>query len=297
MHAQSESPEVKLAVLGPEISIEGLNVGHMRKIRTKVQRMVSSYGIVSTDYINDFVIYPEFEIYVDDAIEGTYGKNYSIEAELTLKAQNIKTEVMIATPFPFELKGVSRDSRDDAITKAIGKMNSRDPGVEDFIKDLKQKIIDHYESNCAQICNDAIKLISLGENEKAISLLYSIPSGLSSSCYTKVEALLDQAYNRYNAEQCSGIVSEAQIAIKKEEIEYAKSLLNMINENASCFDDAQKILKSLIEEETKEPSSVPIKKQLKKRKQNVVAKVSKIEAKKDDKDLLCAKRLRTIDCD
>jgi len=295
--AQSATPEVKLAVLGPELSIEGLNVGHMKKIQTKVQRMISRYGIVSTDYINDFIIYPEFEIYVDDAIEGTYGKNYDIEAELTLKAKNIKTGALIATPFPFELKGVSRDSRNDAITKAIGKISSQEPGVQEFIEDLKQKILSHYESNCSQICSDAAKLISLGANEEAITLLYSIPDGLSSTCYNKVETLLDQAYLRYNAQQCNELIAEAQGAIKNKEVEYAQSLLNMIGANTSCYDEAQRILNSLENIDAKESNPIQVKEKISNRKQNVVKKVSKIEAKKDDKELLCAKRLRTVGCD
>lgn len=295
--AQSSSPEIKLAVLGPEITIEGLNVAHKKKIQTKVQRMVSRYGIVSTDYINDFIIYPEFEIYVDDAIQGTFGKNYDIEAELTLKAKNIKTGALIATPFPFELKGASRDSRNDAITKAIGKINSRGPEVEDFIKNLKDKILAHYESNCSQICSDAAKLINIGGNEKAITLLYSIPNGLSNACYVKVEKLLSQAYMRYNAQQCSKLIVEAQTAIKNKEIKYAESLLNMIGTKTSCYKEAQNILKGLVKKETKESSPKTIKERLKERKQNVVKKVSKIEAKKDDKEILCAKRLRTVGCD
>lgn len=298
--AQLEEPQVKLAVLGPELSIEGLNARHIRKIQTKIQRMVSRQGIVSTDYINDFIIYPEFEIYVDDATEGTYGNIYDVEAELTLKAQNIKTGTMIAAPFPFELKGASRDSRNDAITKAIGKIKTDTPEVADFIEGIKKKIIAHYKNNCASICNKAVKLINIGAAEEAISLLCSVPKDLSGGCYAQVEELLERAYSSYNAEQCLDVINEAQIAIKDQKVDYAKALLNLIPSNASCYEQAQNILNGLQSShkpaQNSPPKSGEVKSQLKSRKEKVVDKVSATKSKEDDKELLCAKRLRT-DCD
>lgn len=292
---QVSEPVVKLAVLGPEISIEGLNQRQLNKITTKVEKIISKYGIVSTNYINDFVIYPTFEIYTDDAIEGTYGKVYDIEAELTLKAINIKTGSGLATSFPFEINGSSRDSRNDAITKAIGKIKTDGPEIESFVMEIKAKIIDHYLSHCNDICEDARKLISLGQTDTAITLLMSIPTNLSGPCAGKVKDLLEVAYVRYNSEQCREIILEAQKAIAENKIKYAKSLLALIGSEATCSNEKQQILNEL-DGKTDETPTNEVDKQVQVRKSKKIEKVSESVAKQDDKALLCAKRLRT-DCD
>ena len=293
--AQAEGPQIKLAVLGPELSIEGLTQNHKNKIKTKVQRMVSRYGIISTNFIEDFIIYPEFEIYVDDSTPSTYGTIHDIEGELTLKAENIKTKSLIASPFPFRVKGSSRNGRDDALTKAIGKIKTNGSEVEGFIAEIKQKVIEHYLANCSAICEKAGKLISLGRPDEAILLLYSIPQNLSASCNERVSKLLDYAYQAYNSQQCNGIVNEAQKAISNGKIKYAKSLLALIGKESSCYDNAQQIINGL--DEGKDATSPEkVKQQMESRKTDAVKQVATEKGKIDDKEMLCAKRLRT-DCD
>ncbi|NQZ42780.1 MAG: hypothetical protein HRT65_00570 [Flavobacteriaceae bacterium] len=292
---QENSPEIKLAVLGPELSIEGLTQNHKNKLKTKIQQMVSRHGIVSTNFIQDFIIYPEFEIYVDDSTESTYGFIYDIEAELTLKAENIKTKSLIAAPFPFKIKGASRSSRNDAITKAIGKIDTRGPEVADFIAEIKRKVIAHYEANCSTICENAGKLIALGRPEDAIVLLYSVPQHISVGCNERVAKLLDLAYSAYSSLRCNGILAEAKKAIAEGKVKYAKSLLVLIGEESTCYSKAQQLIAGL--DPTKDPTPPEkIERQLEKRKQVTVKQAATQKGKEDDKAILCAKRLRT-DCD
>lgn len=291
---QMAEPQVKLAVLGQEISVEGLNERHLNKIATKVERMVSRYGIISTNYIEDFIIVPDFEIYTDDAVEGTYGKIYDIEGELTLKAVNLSTGSRLAAPFPFELKGSSRDSRDDAITKAIGKIKTSGPEIEEFVVGIKEKILAHYQANCESICGKAEKAISLGQLEQAILLLNSVPNNLSGNCNTRVAELLDLAYTKYTVQQCSEIITEAKQAISEGKVNYAKSLLDMIDVSSSCNEAKQTILSEL-KGESDSTSSNEVKQQVAHRRAEKMQKVSESAASKDDKAVLCAKRIIT-DC-
>ncbi|MCL6265059.1 hypothetical protein [Flagellimonas myxillae] len=289
---------IKLAVLPPSLSIEGLNARHLGKIRTKVQRMVSRHGIISTDYVNDFVVYPEFEIYEDDVIPGNFGSNHHIVAELTFKVQNIKTGALIASSYPFELEGISMNSRADAITKAIGSIKTSGSEIDGFVTRIKQKITEYFKANCRNIYNEASAELRKGDVEKAINLLWSVPVNVSGSCYSDIEALLDQAYVMYNNRQCQGVIAEAQEAIKNEALDYARSLLSSIKSDSVCFDEAQTILNSLKKSDT--PSPPATKKEtaerVQARKKKVVNDVSRSTAQKDDKEQLCAMGIG-IDCD
>lgn len=282
--------QIKLAVITPDMLLEDLTANHVSKIQTKIQRMVSNYGMSGTDYINDFVIYPKFEIYSHDVIPGSFGDLHSIEAELTLLVVDAKTKSLLAAGFPIELKGESRDSRKDAITKSISRIKTKGDAIDKFMNTIKDKIISYYQSNCNRVYKEADVMLKNGLIADAINVLLTVPSGLSGDCYDKIQTKLLEAYIMYNNYKCKTVIAEAQAAIEKQEIDYAKGLLEQIGQSSSCFSVAQNLLKRINASNKKEnptPSSDKVKAKLEKRKVTVLKKTQKETAEKDDKEQLC----------
>lgn len=291
IYAQNDDlGQIKLAVVTPDFLLEDLTLSHVSKIRTKIQSMVSNYGMSGTDYINDFVIYPKFEIYEQEIIPGTYGDIHSMEAELTLLVVDAKTKSLLAAAFPLKLKGESRRSRDDAITKSIGRIKTRGQDIEKFMGDIKQKIMEYYQSNCNRIYNEANAMLNNGLVEAAINLLLTVPNSLSGDCYAKIQSKLVEAYVVYSNLKCKTLIREAKAAINKSELNYARGLLEQISKNSSCYSEAQSLMKGM---DTKKNSENPEGKnkdaevKLEKRKETVLKKAQREVAQKDDKEQLC----------
>lgn len=290
IYAQNDDlGQIKLAVVTPDFLLEDLTLSHVSKIRTKIQSMVSNYGMSGTDYINDFVIYPKFEIYAQDIIPGTYGDIHSMEAELTLLVVDAKTKSLLAAAFPIKLKGESRRSRDDAITKSIGRIKTSGQDIEKFMDVIKQKIMDYYQSNCNRIYNEANAKLNNGLVADAINLLLTVPNSLSGECYDRIQSKLVEAYIAYSNFKCKSLITEAKTAIGKNELDYARGLLAQISQNSSCYSEAQSLMKGI---ETNKNSENSEKNQdaevkLEKRKETVLKKAQREVAQKDDKEQLC----------
>lgn len=297
---QEDARQIKLAVAVPTYSLDGLSASHIGKINTKIQRMVSRDGMISTDYINDFVVVPEFEIFEEDVIPGTYGDIHHVVAELTLKVYNTKTKALLAAPFPIELEGESRTSKNDAITKAISRIKTSGSKIEEFISNIKTKILAYYQTHCENIYNEAYTLMERGAVEQAMNLLWSLPSNSSGSCYDQVDELLNQAYELYSAQKCQQILSESEGAIRNGDTAYAKALLNTIRSGSSCYDDAQRILGELSKSTPQKTEGDKEKRdtsdKINKRKERTVEAVAESYSKQDDKEQLCALGIG-VDCD
>lgn len=282
--------QIKLAVVTPDFLLEDLTIGHVSKIQTKIQSMVSNYGMSGTDYINDFVIYPKFEIYAQDIIPGTFGDIYSIEAELTLLVVDAKTKSLLAAAFPLKLKGESRRSRDDAITTSIGRIKTSGQDIEKFMGVIKQKIMEYYQSNCNRIYNEANAKLNNGLVADAINLLLTVPNSLSGDCYGKIQSKLVEAYVIYSNLKCKSLITEAKAAIGNNELDYAKGLLKQISQNSSCYSEAQSLMKGIDTNKNSENSkgkNQDAEVKLERRKEMVLKKAQREVAQKNDKEQLC----------
>ncbi|WP_111682831.1 hypothetical protein [Winogradskyella tangerina] len=288
-YAQTNNLEtqVKLAVKAPLIHVEDLKPVHVSKLVTKIQSMITSYGISSVDYINDFMIYPEYEIYDHSEIQTGLGKVHSIEALLTLKVIDIKTMTLFDT-MTIELKGEDRGSKDKAITKSISRIKTKSDAVEKFLTSVKMKIISHYQDNCNQIYADAKILLNNGQLEKAIGLLQTVPRNLGGSCYEQIQALQTKAYLIYNDIICEKTIDEAKKAINNKNPDYAIELLNLISTNSSCYSNAKKLLEEIKSSNDKPKKSQIATSKANKRKVQALEKVAKEVLQEEEAAFMCA---------
>src|SRR5690606_35407295 len=140
--AQSDESESKisLSVILPD-NTEELQASHISKIASKIQRMVTNYGISGEGYNNNFVIYPKYEIYDTKIVEGM--KNvYVVDGEFNLFIKELKTG-KIYNSYSQTIKGDGY-SKAQAINQSIMSIETQNDDIEFFLFDTKQKIIDYY---------------------------------------------------------------------------------------------------------------------------------------------------------
>ena len=65
----SEVGKIALSVILPE-NVDGLDISQLSKMESKITQIVTSTGLASSGYNNNFVIYPIFAIYETNVIEG-----------------------------------------------------------------------------------------------------------------------------------------------------------------------------------------------------------------------------------
>ena len=219
-----------LSVYVPQI-MEGLNSGHLSKIATKMQKMVTSYGISGEGYIDKFVMYPKYEIYDQEILEGLQN-THMIKVEFNLLIKELKTGRIYST-YTQSITGEG-NSRSRAITQSISQIKTKGDKVASFLGEAKQKILNYYRSNCDQIYQEADLLIQRKNFKDAIALLYPVPREAGADCYTKIQRKLNEAYLGYENKTCEKNLADAKNAMSTNNDKTALEILAEIDPASNC---------------------------------------------------------------
>ena len=219
-----------LSVYVPQI-MEGLNSGHLSKIATKMQNMVTAYGISGEGYIDKFVMYPKYEIYDQEILEGLQNIHV-LKVEFNLLIKELKTGKIYST-YTQSITGEG-NTRSRAITQSISQIKTRGDKVASFLAAAKQKILNYYRSNCDQIYEEADLLIQRKNFKDAIALLYPVPREAGADCYTKIQRKLNEAYLGYENKTCEKNLADAKNAMRKNNDQTALEILAEIDPASNC---------------------------------------------------------------
>ena len=219
-----------LSVYVPQI-MEGLNSGHLSKIATKMQNMVTTYGISGEGYIDKFVMYPKYEIYDQEILEGLQNIHV-LKVEFNLLIKELKTGKIYST-YTQSITGEG-NTRSRAITQSISQIKTRGDKVASFLAAAKQKILNYYRSNCDQIYEEADLLIQRKNFKDAIALLYPVPREAGADCYTKIQRKLNEAYLGYENKTCEKNLADAKNAMRKNNDQTALEILAEIDPASNC---------------------------------------------------------------
>ncbi len=260
--AQLEDIENKitLSVVLPDNS-ENLQHTHISKIASKIQMMVSYYGISGEGYTNNFVIYPKYEIYNKSIVEGM--KNvYVIDAEFNLFIKEVKTG-KIYSSYSQKLKGDGY-SYAQAIDKSISKINTQGEAIDIFINEGKTKIINYYIANCDRIYSDGTSLIKQQRFREAIALLYSVPKEVG-ECYEKIRDKTDEAYMAYQNQICKEKIQSAKALIAGKNYNSAINILMQTDPSSSCANETERLISQIRKEiDEKEREQLALQEKLRK---------------------------------
>jgi len=228
---------ISLSVILPDNS-DHLSSSTISKIESKIQHIVAKHGISGQGYSNDFVIYPKFEIYDSEVIEGMRNLHI-VTAEFNLFIKQIRTGKVFST-YSKSIKG-SGLSKQKAINQSISKISTSDKKLKEFMETAKRKILEYYINNCDQIAGDAESYISRKQYSRAISILASVPKE-AKVCYGTIQQLTIKAYNAYQEQTCNENLMKAKAQIANNKYSYALSTLGLIDPSSNCSTEAKNLI-------------------------------------------------------
>ncbi len=228
---------ISLSIIMPD-NIDGLSSRAMSKIESKIQHIVTQNGISGQGYTNDFLIYPKFEIYDDNVIEGMRNI-HQINADFNLFIKQYKTGRVFSS-YVTSISGAGL-SKEKAIINAISKISTRDKKLKEFIESGKQKIINYYENNCNQYIADSDMAMKMKQYQKAIAILSTIPRE-AQKCYARIQDKSVQAYKAYQKDQCKRNIMKAKAKLAANSYRDALYYLQYIDPESPCGQEAKTLI-------------------------------------------------------
>jgi hypothetical protein len=231
--------KIALSVIMPD-NVEGLSIGNLSKLETKITQILTATGLASTGYNNNFVIYPKFAINETSVVESGMQDITISNCELSLFIKQVDNNVIFAS-ISKPLKGSGKDKQ-LSLTNAITKLNIKDPEFQNFIDNGKSKIIAYYESKCGDIISKSEGLVKMQDYEQALGLLMTVPEEVS--CYNKVQEKSIEAYKAYQNQKCAKQIQEAKTTLAANNYNAALEILSQIDPSATCFNESQTLMKN-----------------------------------------------------
>jgi hypothetical protein len=232
--------KIALSVVMPE-NVDGLDISQLSKLETKICQIVTMSGLAASGYNNNFVIYPKFAIYESKIVEGGMQNIAVVTVELSLFIKQVDNNLLFAT-ISKPLKG-SGSSIELAITDAIAKVPTTNPEFKAFINTGKAKIIQYYETMCADIISKSDGYVKMQQFEQSLGLLMTVPEEVS-SCYEQVQKRAIKAYKAYQTQRCAELIQRAKTSLAGNDYVGALNILSEIDPSAACFNEAQSLGRS-----------------------------------------------------
>lgn len=134
-----------------------------------------------------------------------------------------------------------------AYTAAIGGINANKAEMQTFLKQARQKIIQYYETQTANIIRKSNGLAAKQEYEEALYLLTSIPTCINK--YDQVEQATLKIFQQMVDLDCSAKIQKARSVWtanqNREGGNLAGAYLAAVNPASSCTDDAQALISEI----------------------------------------------------
>jgi hypothetical protein len=236
----SDIGKIALSVIMPE-NHSNLNGSQISKLETKITKMVSANGLSANGFNHNFVIYPKFEIYETNVIEGGIQNIVVTTCELNLVIKQIDNNLIFST-ISTTLKGSGKNTR-TSITSAIGKVNPNDENFKLFIEKSKIKIIAYYESICNDLIMQSENLIHMQKYSQAMGLLMRVPEEIN--CYINVQEKSIEAYKAHQNQQCSVLLQNAKAELAFNQYNSALNILSQIDPSTECFSEADVLVNKI----------------------------------------------------
>ena len=159
-------------------------------LKLKVEQILSRNGAGATSMYNAFVVEPQLNLLEEMSTEGLIRNVSLIKAELTLLAKNALDGSLYGS-IVVPISGNGKGSKDETLRALIANVKATDSQYARFIRNARQKVIDHYTQNCGTIVQKAQVMINTGKCNEAIAYLGCVPETVP--CYEQASEALVQA--------------------------------------------------------------------------------------------------------
>jgi len=230
---------ISLSIVTPENSDE-LSQVQLSKLKTRLTKIATSNGLSGSGFNSNFVLYPVFDIYNEELIEGM--ENIVIVGvEVSLFVKQVDNNLIFSS-YTLQIDGSGND-KNEAIVDAISQIPLNNEKIKGFLSESKKKIISYYEAQCANISKQAETAAGMSDYEKAFGILMSVPKEVS--CSSQLSALSIKIYKGYQNKICNENVLKAKAEISAGNYDEALYVLSYIDPSSTCFSEAKSLIGSI----------------------------------------------------
>lgn len=237
--AAAGSAQVEMAVAIPQQQTE-LSANTYNILRGKLQGAMTTDGVASAEY-SSIVVVPTVSFANKQIVESGMRNITVADIQLTLSAEHLVTGIVFNSR-SFTLRGEGT-STDQAVSRAISKLQPADVQLRLFISQSKQKIIEYYETNGNVLISKARSLAQRKQFDEAIALLDAYPQSLSG--YSTVNKTLGDIFRQYQTSCCSELVQQARSEYAVGNYQEAARLLGQVDMQSACGGEAKALCQSI----------------------------------------------------
>ncbi|WP_439131844.1 hypothetical protein [Polaribacter sp.] len=232
---------IVLSIVMPQ-NEEKISSSNFAKIKSKIKQIISKNDVAASGYYSDFLIYPSIEIYDEETIDAGLQPTTIISGDFTLFVKQASTNNQFGST-TVRFKG-SGNSKTKAIKNGILKINTNHQEFQEFLKNVKTKIVNYYQNNCDLYIAEADKLNASKQYEQALVKLISIPSGVT-TCSSKINARIVNYYKNYSNSICDKKIMIANGYFSDKNYDKGLEILRTVNPESKCKSSALNLMKKI----------------------------------------------------
>lgn len=225
-------------------------------LTNKLNQIISTNGIANSSYNSRFIITANANVMTKDLL-ATAPPMTALTLDVTLYIGDGIDGKKFASK-SLTVKGVGTNEA-KAYIDAMKSINQNDTGIQFFVSNAKNKIIDYYNTTCNQLIKEVQMLEKQNLYEEAIFKLTSVPVECT-DCYNKTMAVIPALYKKTINRNCTVKLAEANnLWNANQNYDTAVSvgeILNSIDPSSACFNEVKafsnKVGKRVIEIDKRE---------------------------------------------
>jgi hypothetical protein len=221
--------------------IEGLPASAKRMLSNKLSQIVTHSGMGGSAYNPRFIITPNITVLTKN-MTATAPPMMALTVDITLYIGDGIAGIKYAST-SWEAKGVGTNET-KAYISALKQINYRNPEIQSFVSEGKNRIIEYYNSKCDFIITSAKSNAERKEYDKALTSLLAVPE-VCKECYDKSQQLTIVVYKLKMENECMEKIQASKVAKSNNNWDQSAALLNGILPDVSCYGEAQTILKEV----------------------------------------------------
>ncbi len=221
-------------------AIDGLNENNTQIVENRLRNVISSLGLQS-GYGGRFVLACK----VAALQREVSGSKLIQHLEITFAIGDDQGGACFGST-SMEALGIG-NSQGQAMTSALKNIRAT-PELKKIVAESRQRIIDYYNQNGPSIIAKAKGLVTAQKWEEALYELSFIPN--ESNCYNQAVSMMENVYSAHLNHDAKQILTQAQALWASDPnpgptAEEAMRLLGQINSSASCYGEAQSLMKRI----------------------------------------------------
>lgn len=214
-------------------------------LETKLSQIASNYGMGGSTVNPRFIITANVNVGTKDIIPGP-PQMIALNLDVTLFIGDaVENKSFCNTTI--SLKGVGTNEN-KAYIDALKKINPKNPEIQKFVEEGKNKIVTYYNTQCDFIIKNALTLKKQGNFDEAIYQLSIVPD-VCQECYFRCLDTLSSIFQQKVDADCDQKLKQAKTVWAAEQTpdgaEKAADIVNQINPLATCQPEVDAFIKSI----------------------------------------------------